>query len=131
MNTQWFRFFNDTATTEIYTLSLHDALPILANRELQIPAHGPENDLGREAEAAERPGSAHGSCSQIGKGALLLPVQSPPLNATDPDERCRQLARLGRAAGDSAAGQVIKRAGGRAGREAIAVAAVGAMRRKR
>ena len=22
-------FFNDTATTEIYTLSLHDALPIL------------------------------------------------------------------------------------------------------
>src|SRR3712207_8808027 len=24
-------FFNDTATTEIYTLSLHDALPILAN----------------------------------------------------------------------------------------------------
>src|SRR3712207_7873976 len=24
-------FFNDTATTEIYTLSLHDALPILVN----------------------------------------------------------------------------------------------------
>src|SRR3712207_7450478 len=24
-------FFNDTATTEIYTLSLHDALPISAN----------------------------------------------------------------------------------------------------
>src|SRR3712207_8332044 len=24
-------FFNDTATTEIYTLSLHDALPILAD----------------------------------------------------------------------------------------------------
>src|SRR2546430_11505585 len=25
---QFFFFFNDTATTEIYTLSLHDALPI-------------------------------------------------------------------------------------------------------
>src|SRR6266853_6794625 len=25
-------FFNDTATTEIYTLSLHDALPILGKR---------------------------------------------------------------------------------------------------
>src|SRR3712207_8845389 len=25
-------FFNDTATTEIYTLSLHDALPICINR---------------------------------------------------------------------------------------------------
>src|SRR2546422_3983082 len=27
-----FFFFNDTATTEIYTLSLHDALPICSNR---------------------------------------------------------------------------------------------------
>src|SRR5258706_5919914 len=27
-----FFFFNDTATTEIYTLSLHDALPILHTR---------------------------------------------------------------------------------------------------
>src|SRR3712207_7516907 len=27
-----FFFFNDTATTEIYTLSLHDALPISARR---------------------------------------------------------------------------------------------------
>src|SRR3712207_8916863 len=26
-------FFNDTATTEIYTLSLHDALPILLDKE--------------------------------------------------------------------------------------------------
>src|SRR2546428_10318827 len=29
----WFFFFNDTATTEIYTLSLHDALPISRTRE--------------------------------------------------------------------------------------------------
>src|SRR3712207_7026456 len=29
-----FFFFNDTATTEIYTLSLHDALPILAAARL-------------------------------------------------------------------------------------------------
>src|SRR5690348_17765237 len=28
-----FFFFNDTATTEIYTLSLHDALPILGTRK--------------------------------------------------------------------------------------------------
>src|SRR5258708_10006536 len=28
-----FFFFNDTATTEIYTLSLHDALPIYSTRE--------------------------------------------------------------------------------------------------
>src|SRR3712207_9527512 len=28
-----FFFFNDTATTEIYTLSLHDALPISTNAQ--------------------------------------------------------------------------------------------------
>src|SRR5258707_7307420 len=30
----FFFFFNDTATTEIYTLSLHDALPISLERDL-------------------------------------------------------------------------------------------------
>src|SRR2546428_5510365 len=30
----FFFFFNDTATTEIYTLSLHDALPILRQGEM-------------------------------------------------------------------------------------------------
>ena len=30
----FFFFFNDAATTEIYTLSLHDALPILYNFNL-------------------------------------------------------------------------------------------------
>src|SRR2546430_9158450 len=36
----FFFFFNDTATTEIYTLSLHDALPILARQGLRILRHG-------------------------------------------------------------------------------------------
>src|SRR2546426_11518592 len=31
-----FFFFNDTATTEIYTLSLHDALPILITRPFGV-----------------------------------------------------------------------------------------------
>src|SRR2546423_2691606 len=35
-----FFFFNDTATTEIYTLSLHDALPI-------CPRRGAVGDKGR------------------------------------------------------------------------------------
>src|SRR6202521_6434643 len=32
-----FFFFNDTATPEIYTLSLHDALPILTSLTLENP----------------------------------------------------------------------------------------------
>src|SRR2546430_13544340 len=31
-----FFFFNDTATTEIYTLSLHDALPIFSTHVVQV-----------------------------------------------------------------------------------------------
>src|SRR5256885_11211577 len=55
-------FFNDTATTEIYTLSLHDALPIYARRphradaaRLRAPAaagadrRGPGGDRGPRA----------------------------------------------------------------------------------
>src|SRR3712207_7118473 len=39
-------FFNDTATTEIYTLSLHDALPIFdpradGGRSYRVPADNP------------------------------------------------------------------------------------------
>src|SRR5258708_12919389 len=42
----FFFFFNDTATTEIYTLSLHDALPIcrIAPFAAQIPALAGEID---------------------------------------------------------------------------------------
>src|SRR2546429_4646029 len=41
----FFFFFNDTATTEIYTLSLHDALPIYHGlrdlcRGQDLPVHG-------------------------------------------------------------------------------------------
>src|SRR2546422_2994078 len=46
----FFFFFNDTATTEIYTLSLHDALPIslvLAVDRAVRPDRGPRADDGR------------------------------------------------------------------------------------
>src|SRR5438094_10481518 len=36
--------FNDTATTEIYTLSLHDALPIWPGGVLLLPAARPRAD---------------------------------------------------------------------------------------
>src|SRR2546430_13092431 len=34
----FFFFFNDTATTEIYTLSLHDALPIFSSETICQPS---------------------------------------------------------------------------------------------
>src|SRR2546421_11446983 len=46
--TSSFFFFNDTATTEIYTLSLHDALPIWGRRA-ELRARGFERQgVGRE-----------------------------------------------------------------------------------
>src|SRR3712207_7659404 len=48
----WFFFFNDTATTEIYTLSLHDALPIST-----APATRPRASC-PSAAASGRPGSS-------------------------------------------------------------------------
>src|SRR3989449_7539618 len=48
----FFFFFNDTATTEIYTLSLHDALPICGGHALQV-ARGEER---RRGERGAHPG---------------------------------------------------------------------------
>ncbi len=39
----FFFFFNDTATTEIYTLSLHDALPISKDEFYQLATSYVEN----------------------------------------------------------------------------------------
>src|SRR3712207_7467219 len=59
-------FFNDTATTEIYTLSLHDALPIflalllLRSRRHRAEPREPAEAAADEAEAPEV-GAAEGA----------------------------------------------------------------------
>src|SRR3712207_8991411 len=57
-------FFNDTATTEIYTLSLHDALPISA-----------EQRAGQLADFLDEPGERPGRPAL----AITLAVQPPHL----------------------------------------------------
>src|SRR3712207_9271986 len=47
-----FFFFNDTATTEIYTLSLHDALPILP---LRCASEAACRSSGSKLKRARRP----------------------------------------------------------------------------
>src|SRR3712207_8843163 len=49
-------FFNDTATTEIYTLSLHDALPILLmmNTRAKASIHLAEGRFGDAIKQIER-----------------------------------------------------------------------------
>src|SRR5438445_12726079 len=52
----FFFFFNDTATTEIYTLSLHDALPISGST-----AQWSRRDAGRPPRRAWRRSEEHTS----------------------------------------------------------------------
>src|SRR3712207_8772279 len=49
----FFFFFNDTATTEIYTLSLHDALPISYIHWILTGTHGEALPLALRAEHFE------------------------------------------------------------------------------
>src|SRR3712207_8692395 len=59
-------FFNDTATTEIYTLSLHDALPISAGGT-SWPSANAWSDSARRAAAASN--SPHASTSGSASGS--------------------------------------------------------------
>src|SRR5688572_32887291 len=72
-------FFNDTATTEIYTLSLHDALPIcgIAVGLERVATSVAEADHGSGAWQGERPGDRkstrlNSSHSQISYAVFCL-----------------------------------------------------------
>src|SRR2546425_5003650 len=56
----FFFFFNDTATTEIYTLSLHDALPILRRRTRADRGEAWARP-GSRTHCRRRPGAAAGA----------------------------------------------------------------------
>src|SRR3712207_8099506 len=66
-----FSFLNDTATTEIYTLSLHDALPI---------SHRRAGGAGRRAGGAGRRA-----------GGVEGPTASSPPTAVHPDRKSTRL----------------------------------------
>src|SRR2546422_3561019 len=69
--TIFFFFFNDTATTEIYTLSLHDALPIshladaarvVGDGAVSVHGHGDAHG-GEQDRKSTRLNSSHGYIS--------------------------------------------------------------------
>src|SRR2546430_13137224 len=69
----FFFFFNDTATTEIYTLSLHDALPIFDEHHVAITGAEDRGARHRERRARWGPepnGGVHPrleECRAVGK----------------------------------------------------------------
>src|SRR2546430_9860812 len=80
----FFFFFNDTATTEIYTLSLHDALPIWGSRRARCAGTGrccwrsyaPCRALADRRCAHHAPG--HRPLPRGPYGAPSVPAPGPP-----------------------------------------------------
>src|SRR2546430_6291448 len=76
----FFFFFNDTATTEIYTLSLHDALPIFGRARTHRWQHKDPGELGAQpgdrqacAETGDRKSTRlNSSHSQISYAVFCL-----------------------------------------------------------
>src|SRR5687767_15312398 len=66
----FFFFFNDTATTEIYTLSLHDALPIYVVSTLS--AITPYDWAGYLSERVNQPGRSEEHTSELQSLAYLV-----------------------------------------------------------
>src|SRR5258708_24588293 len=77
MSMFYFFFFNDTATTEIYTLSLHDALPISPHPD---PAPRPTLPLPRPTWSSCR-----------GRGRGRAPRSPPPRVGRRPDRKSTRL----------------------------------------
>src|SRR2546430_11505771 len=74
-----FFFFNDTATTEIYTLSLHDALPICRGQRRNLALHARpirvcrlRGDDPRPAEQDRKSTRLNSSHSQISYAVFCL-----------------------------------------------------------
>src|SRR2546425_11860291 len=87
-----FFFFNDTATTEIYTLSLHDALPILlAGRAKDVCEPGWSDGHARSPAARAPVSRARGRDRAAGGGGPARPAGEliPPHGGP----RCRSLSR--------------------------------------
>src|SRR2546422_5404707 len=83
LSCSFFFFFNDTATTEIYTLSLHDALPI--STELSEEALGQASTLTR----------LHGSVSlHVWKSECRLAVSRSEEHTSELQSRLHLVCRL-------------------------------------
>src|SRR2546430_13706541 len=92
----FFFFFNDTATTEIYTLSLHDALPISVEHRpdhIRVPI-GEHRAVGLTQVAGQEPqqGPAYGAVARLGRER---PRQSDSAQQAGADETRRIVPHTG------------------------------------
>src|SRR5579872_2077803 len=112
----FFFFFNDTATTEIYTLSLHDALPVCApthqlptaNHQLPLlgtlggPGEGEEEQHDKQSQdvagsggvgRTERDDVSRAALGRTAEGGCPHASLGSPEGAADDDFALRHIAR--------------------------------------
>src|SRR3712207_8504171 len=77
-----FFFFNDTATTEIYTLSLHDALPIWPRGRARRRGDGPQAVLRLVLSVLPRPRSLPATRHDRARTTALGDRKSTRLNSS-------------------------------------------------
>src|SRR2546427_4452603 len=101
----FFFFFNDTATTEIYTLSLHDALPI-SSVDLPCPLGRPEAgraDLADRVALDRKSTRLNSSHSQISYAVFCLKKKKTLAISSELDAKCTKRPRMSRHARHSIA----------------------------
>src|SRR6266404_9157097 len=93
----FFFFFNDTATTEIYTLSLHDALPIFAlcrfTEDRTTPVRSPDFARRSEEHTSELQSLAYLVCRLLlekKKTLAILSFQTIPIKRRHDEQRERR-----------------------------------------
>src|SRR5258706_3771080 len=89
----FFFFFNDTATTEIYTLSLHDALPISHRRGVECLLRQEPGRLRPRARSRARRSEEHTSELQsltnlVCRLLLEKKKKDPPFHVTNSAGTC-------------------------------------------
>src|SRR3989454_7579012 len=88
-----FFFFNDTATTEIYTLSLHDALPIFHHGDLRLAREAARDVVRDESEGVEAGidgvDARENRFGELDRRQLLAPDQGRALDGRAPDHVVR------------------------------------------
>src|SRR5256885_11231191 len=87
----FFFFFNDTATTEIYTLSLHDALPI-CQEPAHIGARGLVHDLLQAlAPVLAAPEAGDRKSTRLNSSHLVISYAVFCLKKKKRSEQCRDI----------------------------------------